>query len=76
MVIKSARPYGYFENREERPKGLRKLDLSVTFPIQWNVTSNDISKLLFDLGYETVAAAKENIKGCGRYGNRAVCVYY
>ena len=33
-LIKSARPYGFFEEPNIKPEGLRELDISVTFPIQ------------------------------------------
>ena len=72
-IIKSAKPYGFFETPNEKPAGLRKHDLSVTFSNQqWNVGSNEIVKLISDLGYENITKAQNDIHAIGRFGNRVV----
>ena len=67
-VIKSAEPFGYFQDSNDVEPGLRLLDLNIVFNrCSWGVNTVDIQNLFTDLGFEKPI---EKIHSIGHFGKR------
>ena len=67
-IIKSAEPYGYFQDSSDVEHGLRLLDLNIVFNrCSWGVNTVDVQNLFTDLGFDKPL---EKIQSIGRFGKR------
>ena len=71
-LIKSAEPFGFWQDPDVKPQGLRPLDLSVSFIRVWIVNNPELITFFDNIGYKTVNEAKQHITEIGRYGRRIV----